>query len=494
MTGDLVRSADRVTRGFDDAPRRGSDPSPAAMDLCRITILAKSAQVDMALPTDVPLALLLPGIVDLLGPHAGHADEARQPFVLSRLGRSPLPGTRTLDESGIRDGELLVLGDAESPAPAPLFDDLMYAVASAGSSRNSPWTSRTARIAGFVVGSIAVALACAGVLSSALSSGADRDTTLALAVAAASAGVLLLIAGSVAGRIGSDTATALFMSACALPLAFTAGVLFVPLPVGAPHLMLGAAAVTAVAILAMRLGGLGSALFTGSAVTAFVTAVAAATATFAEIPVPTLGAAATTIALAGLAFAPRLAMMQARLPLPPVPTAGAPLDDRDEVQTHSYEDLDTAAAVARSYLTGLVSAGSAVAAIGATTAALATEDSGRAFWPGIALALLTALVLALRGRTFAELHHAIPMVSAGAIIALTLLGAAVLGSTTRPLTMFLAAISVTVVALVFGSIVPTRQYSPVLRRSAELVEYAAIAGIVPIACWVCGLYSAMRAL
>ena len=59
---------------------------------------------------------------------------------------------------------------------------------------------------------------------------------------------------------------------------------------------------------------------------------------------------------------------------------------------------------------------------------------------------------------------------------------------------FVAALAATVAALIFGSLVPTRVFSPVLRRAAELVEYAAIAAVIPLACWVCGLYAAMRGL
>lgn len=480
-------------------PSRGTESGHAPIDLCRLTVLAKSTQLDLALPTDVPLALLLPGIVDILGQRPGAPEDPRHtPFVLSRLGMPPLPGARTLDEIGIRDGELLLLGDAESPAPPPLFDDLMYAVASSDSERNTRWTPHTARLVGFVIGSIALLLGCLGALADALSPGADRSTTVSLAIAAATAAVVLLSAGCVIGRIGKDAATGLFLSACAIPATFTAGILFVPLPVdtrsvGASHVLLGAAAVAAVAILALRLGGLGSALFTGTAVAACVTAVAAAVTAFTDVPVATVGAGAAMIALAGLAFAPRLSMMQARLPLPPVPTAGAPLDDRDDTPTHSYADLQTSAAAARRHLAGSVSACGAVCAAGVLIAALATERNDETIWAAIVLASLTALVLVLRGRTFAELDHSVPLLAAGSVIALGLLTAAVLGGT-DPLATFVVAVSVTVVALVFGSFVPTREYSPVLRRAAELVEYAAIAGIVPVACWVCGLYSAMRGL
>jgi Flp pilus assembly pilin Flp len=41
-------------------------------------------------------------------------------------------------------------------------------------------------------------------------------------------------------------------------------------------------------------------------------------------------------------------------------------------------------------------------------------------------------------------------------------------------------------------VAPRRSFTPVQRRAAEVVEYAVIATIVPLACWVTGLYAAVR--
>jgi hypothetical protein len=36
--------------------------------------------------------------------------------------------------------------------------------------------------------------------------------------------------------------------------------------------------------------------------------------------------------------------------------------------------------------------------------------------------------------------------------------------------------------------------SPIGRRSVELLEYLALAVVVPLACWICGLYGAARSM
>lgn len=513
MTGDLSQAVDRhglhvrndgaAIRGDDapsrsDAGRRGTAP----LDLCRLTVLGESVQVDMALPTDVPISLLLPGIVDVLdsrGPSAA-TDRQGRSWVLSKVGMPPIAGTLTLNEASIRDGELLVLGAADAPAPPPLFDDLMYAVAATGSEAAGLWTARTAQRVGFAVGAIAIVLACLSLLRPLLDVGdtgsgnthlpADIEAGIGAAVAA----VLFVVAGAIVGRFYQDDRTGVFLSGCALPLMFTSGIRFVPGEFGGPHLLLGGALVGASAILALRLGNHGTALFTASASAAGLVCGASALTLFVELPLATVGAGTAVIALAGLAVAPRISMMQARLPLPPVPTAGAPLDENDEEDQPSAADLAHLARRARSYLTGLVCAACAAAATGALLAALGSGSVDGIYWPGVSLALATALILVLRGRTFAEVHHAVPLVAGGSTIVLVLTSSVVFAVRDQSLAIFTACVFLALVALFFGSFIPVREYSPVLRRAAELVEYAAIAVVIPVACWVCGLYSAMRAL
>ncbi|MDJ0392731.1 type VII secretion integral membrane protein EccD [Rhodococcus sp. G-MC3] len=488
----------RDERSQDPAAQRAVAP----LELCRLTILAQSVQVDLALPTNIPVALLVPGIVEVLGGRSpsGHAaanpaavDGDGRAWVLSKVGQPPLDGTVTLDEASIRDGELLVLGAADNPAPPPLFDDLMHAVATSGTSTFGLWTATTARFVGFGVGALAVLLGCLALARSPFGAGPDSSIFLEIGVASAVAGILFVVAGSIVTRVYHDGQTGVFLSCCALPLAFTAGIAFVPGSLGAPHLLLGASTVGVTAALASRLGGHGAAVFTGTATAAAITVAAALVLLFTDLPIGAVGAGTAVLALAGLASAPRLSMMQARLPLPPVPTAGATLDEVGDDEHPGVGELENLSRRARSYLTGLVYAGSCATTTGALLAALMSRPDGT-YWPGIALALLVSLVLILRGRTFAEVQHAIPLVAGGTVIGLALLGVAVFASPPMTLGVFAVALGITVVAVIFGSVVPTRDYSPVLRRSAELIEYSAIAAVLPLACWVCGLYSAMRGL
>ncbi|WP_206491847.1 type VII secretion integral membrane protein EccD [Rhodococcus sp. KRD162] len=518
-----------------DANRRAQGTHAIfAQEVCRVTVLARSTQVDIALPVDVPVSLLVPGIVDMLagvepaerprgavepaerpsraaerpggtvepaeppGDSSGvNSDQAGLPvaWTLARIGFPPLAPTATLAESSVRDGELLVLGIAERPAPAPLFDDLMYSVARAGSDDVPHWTAHTARTVGSVVTGAMVALACGIVLRGPIRAGADNLGNLVEGVAAVTVSILFAIAGMILARVYRQDAVSVLFGGCAVVLVFTGGTLLVPGQFGAAQLMLGSAMAGAVALLSLRIGGTGFALFTAAIVLALATFLAAVATLFTTVSPASIGAVAALCGLAGIAMSARVSMMQAKLPLPPVPTAGAPLDTVEEAELDaiSFDDLQGAAARARSYLTGLL-VSFTVAVVAGVLVAAATGIDGGVRWPAVALAALCALVLLLRGRTYAVVAQAVPLVAGGTTILLSLLVGAMLALPQHTLAFFGAAVAGAVTASVFGAFVPTRTYSPVMRRSAELLEYAVIAMVIPIAVWVCGLYSAVRGL
>ena len=110
MTGDLSQvtdrngarptraEADREVAGRDlTSPGGGGSRVVAPIDLCRLTVLAESVQVDLALPTDIPIALLLPAVVEVLGDRTSAASNSGRAWVLSKVGRPPIDGTATLN-------------------------------------------------------------------------------------------------------------------------------------------------------------------------------------------------------------------------------------------------------------------------------------------------------------------------------------------------------------------------------------------------------------
>src|SRR5262245_36201843 len=98
----------------------GGDAMPDP--LCRIAVQYGPHTVDVALPSDAPVGMLLPSIVDLVGRGTLTADEGRH-LHLTRVGQGRLDEMTTLHDNGVRDGELLLLTTATMPAPRWVPDD-----------------------------------------------------------------------------------------------------------------------------------------------------------------------------------------------------------------------------------------------------------------------------------------------------------------------------------------------------------------------------------
>lgn len=490
---------------IDVAGRPTNGSGTAQSDLCRLTVLTEHTQVDLAVPHAVPVAMIVPGIVDLIDQHApfgqhcaadlfggeGHAEAIR--WALSRLGQAPLDAARTLGEHGVRDGELLVLTPAERAAPTPLFDDLMHNVAAVDADSYRRWGPGPARAMGAVVAAAAALVGSATLLTA--RSAAD---SIAGALAALVVAVLAITAGALVSRVYRDRYAATALVGCALPLAFTAGALMVPGHLGAAHLFLGSVTCGVFAVLAVRAGGVGLALCTAASTGAVLAGAAAAAGMLTDQPRHVIGAVLGAVALAGLAIAPRLSILLATLPLPPVPSPGTPLDP-DEPDSDvggvpaAFEGLQTRARRAHRYLTGLVCAMSLTTAAGALMSARLFAGD-RIYWPGTIFATVCAIVLMLRGRGHSSLTPAAALIGSGAAtLALLVTGAAVAG-TGPSLALFALAVLGAGAALTLGMLAPEHAFSPVMRRSVEIVDYAAIAAVVPLACWVSGLFATMRGL
>lgn len=468
-----------------------------APDLCRITVLARHTEVDLALPLDVPVALLLPGIVNLVAGHRPDNDfdatpERTEPdgWALARIGRAPLSGALSLDEHGVRDGEILVLEDAGSPAPPPLFDDVMYTVA-ASDRTTTPWGAGPSGLIAAVLGPVALATGCVPLLF--LPDGASR---LALGAVCAALPLLVLLAAGILARLHDDRRTATALLWCAFPLAATAGALLVPGESPAPRLVLAAALTGAVAVLAVRATRIGLAPCTAVAATAAGVVVTATLASTTELEARALGAGTVVVALLLAGTAPRLAAMLAKLPIPPVPAPGAPLEpetpDSSVSGLPSQAELEHRANRARSALTGIVHAVVLLTAGGAWCAAFPLD--GDVSVPAVALAVASAVVLVFRGRSYTATAQAAPLVAGGAVLLLGLLVGAAASGALPPWAVFASATGLACAGFLFGVVAPRRTFTPVQRRIAEIAEYATIATVVPLACWVAGVYAAIRGL
>jgi len=477
----------------------GSRPRGPA-DLCRLTIVAPHTQIDLALPNSIPVELLIPGVADLVRKHSAAndfdaAEERTEPvrWTLSRLGTPPLSPALSLQEHGVLDGELLVFDSAEASPPPPLFDDIMYNVAVADTGHIHPWTPRIARLTG---SAISIAATVAG--SFALLQVEGSVQSLVGGGCALLMLVLFLVTAAVGSRVYGDSGAAVTIGTAALPMAFASGMLMVPGDRGAPHVLLGLVMVGAAAVLALRASGVGHTVFTAAAAASLFGSAAALAATLTDQPLRTVGGVLAGAALIGLVGAPRVAMLLAKLPLPPVPAPGTSVDpaedDPDDTRSvPSYESVAGRADRARRFLTGLVCAMTLLTVFGGLAAAVPASGAG-IYWPGTALAVASATVLMFRGRTYSAAEQAVPLIAGGGAILVLLCAVTAVAVPDAALGSFATAALVVVGALALGILAPRKTFSPVQRRATELLDYAAIAAVVPLACWVSGVFAAVRGL
>ncbi|MGW0037102.1 type VII secretion integral membrane protein EccD [Gordonia sp. NPDC003376] len=493
----------------------GVVPAPGRIEpaLVRVSVLGGNTQLDIALPAAVPLAAFIGELVTQIEsrrPAERDVDDAdtgsddhrphahRTQWTLAPIGQDTLPVTRSLAESGVRDGDLLMLTTASTGDSTALFDDVVDAIARLNDSRFANWSATAARIVGLGCAVLASVVAGVSVLGVRLTSEAMWPA------AVVSVSVLaLLVAATLIARRNGDPGTATAIAAAAFTPAFATGMLCVPGGFGPAHLALGATVVLLTVVVSYRLTTVGPVLHAAASTTAALTASAAVTALLTTMTPADLAAVWAAVGLATVAVAPRMTMVLATLPLPPVPTAGANLDSDDLEPAPAIEGigaigamalpradaLERRAHLANAYLTGIVIGGVVVTATGAVLTVVPWPQHPTV--PAI-YSVVVAAVLCLRGRSHTDLTQACVLTVGGALAVAALTMSLALAGGHRPLIGFGVAMVLLIMAVLLGVVAPNREFSPVMRRTAELGEYLLVGTIVPLLLWVLDVYQMVR--
>jgi type VII secretion integral membrane protein EccD len=445
----------------------------------RVTVLAPRATVDVALPADVPVAELVPMMLDLVGePVFGVRP---MPWRLSGAAGAPLPPSASLAELGVPDGELLRLApDAPAPPP-PVFDDPVDALASRAGGPGRADRRFAAGALLLVCGTAAALLAAGGV---------DTATPRAVVATLAAGAAVGLAAHSARsdptdhGRLAGRTA-----ALAAVPFAAAAGWAALPGASGAARLVLAVAAagtVAAAAQIALR-------VVAPALVAAVVAAAAAGLGGVAVLrfgsPPSAVAAAAAALAVAAGPLLPRVALRLAGLPRPVVPADAAELVAADRgPDLLPPEEFAERSDLARGYLAGLTGGCAAVAVAGALGAA-ATGG-----WAGPALACVVVAVLALRSRGFADPAPARTLLGCAAVGLAGL--AALTAARPEPLPRLVAAgVLLGVAGLGLAALGRAADgTSPVVRRAVDLLDVVLVAAAVPSAFAAMDLFRLVRGL
>jgi type VII secretion integral membrane protein EccD len=470
-----------------------------SVGLARVTISAPSRRVDVALPEHVPLAELLPEVLRHAGEGLADDGERHGGWVLRRTDGVALITAQGLFPQGVRDGEVLHLVPARDDWPELEYDDVVEAIADGARRRGTVWTPAATRAATLIGGAALLGLGLFGVLAA--GPGWAGAAYVGLGVA-----FLLAIAGVTASRAYDDARAGAALGACAMPYAFAGGALAFATGdahvgvisavswLGGTELLAGSVALLLVAAVA----GLGVAsmlrAFTAGAVVGLLGAVAA----LVSMLTTAAGAAAVLVSIlvCGIGALPVLAIRFGKVPMPPV---SLPTGAEGETFTAGRSSaLDAArerpergrvfAAVARTeeILTGML-IGHAVLAAGAFIV-LATSDSLSAE----ILTTIAAAALLLRSRLFVTVRQRVPLI-AGGLIGTVALGAGLLWHAGAAMTVAVSLIGLVLALLtvVAGATWAQRAPSPYLGRAADLIDTLVVVSVIPVACAVVGLYSAV---
>lgn len=475
--------------------------------LARVSVIGGTTQFDVGLPAAVPVAALIPDLVALISSRTPDVEDAdtrptpiRDHWTLSRVGREPIAPGRTLSEAGVRDGDLLILRSVPARETAVLFDDVIDAVARLGEAQFASWNATAARVMGYVVAVAASALCVLALLRE-----RSEHESWWPPVIAALVTLAYVVAGAVIGRYYLDRTTAAISSLCAAPCALATGMMLPPGPFGAAHLTLGCAVTVVVAAMSYRIGAAGP-LVNAAVITAALFGTGAAAVQMLWSPgTVRIGALLCAIAILAISYASRITILLARLPLPPVPTAGAAIDPADSAPRPAIEGigaigamaLPSAAALeqrtrtAGRYLTGLIIGTSSAAVAGIAMVAYPTPNFS---WRATVFATIIAIVLCLRGRSHTDLAQASVLIAAGAVGWAVVCIEMAFGPGEHTVLAAVALGGTAVLALLCGVLAPQSDFSPVMRRLVEIFEYLLIAAIVPLLFWILDLYAAVRDL
>ncbi|MFE3460909.1 type VII secretion integral membrane protein EccD [Nocardiopsis aegyptia] len=432
---------------------------------CRVTVTGPQRWADLALPGTVPVAALMPRIIEVCAPEEASSEPAA--WTLSTVDGGPVPPEEPLESAGIYDGDVLLLNRRTAPSRPEFVDDVRGAVEDRVDETTWTWNHTTTLSFGLLVAGIGPLLMLALMMWISPSVGN-------LGVAAVGTMFTVAVMLLAARRPLPAVAHVLFATACVwggLTAVLAAGLVTSSTPLVVAAFAMSGALLVAVIGWAMHETGL--AYIAGLGVVVVVAGVLVAVGLFVD---PTQGVRAMGIALTLCVGAlPRVAMVMGGLSGLDyeVGRSGQVSTDRFE-DTYSNSDR---------LLLGIV-LGVAVSG-GAVTAMLAFLAQGL---PDLLLCGLLAVLLVLRSRLFDRIRHVLPLRLAG-VLGLGAAGVAVIGeypflSPWLPVAVLLAGMVTGVLSWVRLADVPRAS----LRRVLNWTEVVVIIAMCAVFAWGMGLF------
>ncbi|WP_326553458.1 type VII secretion integral membrane protein EccD [Micromonospora sp. NBC_01813] len=441
--------------------------------LCRLTVQVPAGRIELAVPTDVEVAQLLPTVVRLGGADLAEAGLPHGGWVLQHLDGTRLDGEQTLRDAGVLDGAHLHLRPYYAEIPTVHFDDMVDGVVTTMTDRVDTWRPEWTRAllltwAGVALGGLLAMLAGTGPAGS-----------IALLVI----GVVLLGAAGGLARSSVTPAAAALLAAAGTAAAAAGVTWFAPDPAGAV-LLAGLTVVAASLVAIGAVGGRTAPVFTAACLGGTLAAVGgiallAGTAAAGGAAIVAVTTVVTNSLLPATAF--RLAGLR----MPMLPThAGQLAEDIDPLPDTGVRDRVARADV---FLNWLYLAAGLVEGV-----CLVVLAGSRDWWTFALTVVLTLRLLlhalVLRAR-WQRLAAAVPGSVGVALLLLHLLERSGPAGHLVVAGVVVAGIAGLVAAAHY---VPGRRFVPYWGRAADIAHTIAAAVAVPLMLQVLGVYGFIR--
>ncbi|MEU5941625.1 type VII secretion integral membrane protein EccD [Micromonospora sp. NPDC047548] len=460
-------------------------------ELCRLLVVGPTSQVDVSLPTHIPLADLMPAVLSALGPDLADRGLEHSGWIVQRLGGPALDESSTVDDLELLDGEVVHVRPRTDQIPPLAYDDLIDGVSAGIRKRSGLWRPQTTRVTALL---LFAAWLAAGLAIARMWPDAPRRPVLLAAMAA-----MCFVAGFAVVRKLADRVTAGVLGA-----ACVAGAVLAALDAVAPHSPLAGAAGTHPVprlILAGATAGTVAALL----VAAFVfprtgwrqvavgllaawllVAVAPGLRTQATLDWAAIAAIVVTVTTALRPVVPAAAFKLAGFALPDMPAE--PADLQKNIDPEPAAGVLTRAAAADQFMTALY------AALGLVSGAAMVWLAAAPGWAAPLAAWLAAAAQILVTRAMTSTWHRLAL--AGPALAAMATWCLTATTVRGPLAAQLAIGCCLILVVVCGlaaRIPAGRRFNAIWGRLGDLAHTAAVAALAPTVVVITGLIDVIRA-
>jgi type VII secretion integral membrane protein EccD len=432
----------------------------AAEEMCRVSIRSAEHEADFTLPAHIPIAELVPTVLDLIGGD----DFGGRALQLTRVCGDPLDPTATLAQSAIPDGELLILTTAVRPEPVPRFDPSTAVVDTVARMTLPSWTATRHR-AGWVVAWWTAAVLVVLLGHATLGPNAARH-----AAVGAAAAVLALVGAVCVYHAHRDRAGAVGLGMLAAAFAGLTAALASPGRPGLPAFLLAMSAMSMTLLLGWRLLDCAPAVFLPAAAITMTASAATVGVVSGWWPATAAGPLLALGSLATLVVSARLA----------VRSSGLSTDGLSDTQ------LEIRTRTAHHRLTVLIATAAGSADLSAVITAATTPR------PGVAAGFITivAAALLLRTRHHDDPYHVAALTVSSCVALTSVFGLCAIASPLSAPWLCAGLLIVGAGAVWLGRRGP-RPLSPAWRRMISLLDLVVGAAVVPSAAAAAGTFASL---